>query len=136
MAEKTKKSTSEFEYDMLVIGCGPGGQKAAIQAAKLRKRVAIIDALDLLGGHCVNNSTIPSKSFKEAIAFLSGYRQRSIYGAGYRVKSKIEMSDLTYRCSRLISTEVEVIRDQLLRCLLYTSPSPRDKRQSRMPSSA
>ncbi len=110
-----KSSNSAYDYDMLVIGCGPGGQKAAIQAAKLRKRVAVIDSMDLVGGNCVNTSTIPSKSFKEAIAFLSGYRQRSIYGAGYRVKTKIEMSDLTYRCSRLIQTEVEVIRDQLLR---------------------
>lgn len=109
------QSAGKYEYDMLVIGSGPGGQKAAIQAAKLRKKVAIIDPVDLVGGYCVNNSTIPSKSFKEAIAFLSGYRQRTIYGAGYRVKSNIEMEDLTYRCSRLIQTEVEVIRDQLLR---------------------
>lgn len=107
--------TVKYDYDMLVIGSGPGGQKAAVQAAKLRKKVGIIDKMDLLGGNCVNNSTIPSKSFKEAIAFLSGYRQRSIYGASYRVKSNIEMSDLTFRCSQLIQMEVDVIRDQLLR---------------------
>lgn len=109
------KSSSKYEYDMLVIGSGPAGQKAAIQAAKLRKRVAIIDSREWVGGNCVINSTIPSKSFREAITFLSGYRQRTIYGAGYRVKSEIEMSDLTYRCSRLVQTEVDIIRDQLLR---------------------
>ena len=109
------KKNSAFDFDMIVIGSGPAGQKAAIQAAKLRKKVAIIDSRDLLGGNCVITSTIPSKSFREAITFLSGYRQRSIYGAGYRVKSEIEMSDLTYRCSRLVQTEVDIIRDQLLR---------------------
>jgi NAD(P) transhydrogenase len=93
-----------YDFDMLVIGSGPAGQKAAIQAARLHKRVAIIERMDLLGGYCANNTTIPSKSFKEAIASLSGYRQRSIYGANYRVKSEIQMSDLTFRCSQLVQT--------------------------------
>jgi NAD(P) transhydrogenase len=104
-----------YDYDLLVIGCGPAGQRAAVQAAKLRKKVAIIDQREQVGGVCVNSGTIPSKSFKEAVLFLSGYRQRSIYGAGYRVKSEIEMGDLTFRCNRMMQVEAEVIKDQLAR---------------------
>lgn len=105
----------KFRYDLLVIGCGPAGQRAAVQSAKIRKKVGIIDDRETLGGVCVNTGTIPSKSFKEAVVFLSGYRQRNIYGAGYRVKSEIEMDDLTFRCQRIMQSEVEVIRAQLSR---------------------
>ena len=66
-----------YDYDLLVIGCGPAGQRAAVQAAKIRKRVALVDRLEDEGGVCVNVGTIPSTSFKEAVVFLSGYRQRS-----------------------------------------------------------
>ncbi|RIL11845.1 MAG: Si-specific NAD(P)(+) transhydrogenase [Proteobacteria bacterium] len=104
-----------FEYDLIVIGCGPAGQRAAVQAAKIRKRVAIIDKREVVGGVCVNTGTIPSKSFKEAVVYLSGYRQRNIYGAGYRVKSDITMTDLTFRCNRIMQTEIEVIKAQLTR---------------------
>ncbi len=110
-----KQRSSDFEYDLIVLGCGPAGQRAAVQAAKIRKRVAIVDQRELVGGNCVNTGTIPSKSFKEAVLFLSGYRQRNIYGAGYRVKSQIEMSDLTFRCNRIMQTEIEIIRHQLSR---------------------
>ncbi len=106
---------TKYDYDLLVIGCGPAGQRAAVQAAKIRKKVAIIDRLDQLGGVCVNTGTIPSKSFKEAVLFLSGFRQRSIYGAGYRVKNEIEMDDLTFRCNRMMQLEAEVIKNQLSR---------------------
>ena len=111
----TGATAQAFDYDLLVIGCGPAGQKAAIQAAKLRKRVAIIDRREVVGGVCVNTGTIPSKSFKEAVLFLSGFRQRNIYGAGYRVKSDVQMSDLTFRCNRVMQLEIEVIKHQLHR---------------------
>ncbi|MCS6961020.1 MAG: Si-specific NAD(P)(+) transhydrogenase [Deltaproteobacteria bacterium] len=106
---------SRFDYDLVAIGCGPAGQKAALQSAKLRKRTAIVDEREVVGGICTNIGTIPSKSFREAVLYLSGFRQRAIYGAGYRVKSKIEMKDLTYRCAKIIASEVEVIRSQLAR---------------------
>ena len=112
---KKKSSDGHYDYDLLVIGCGPAGQKAAIQTAKIQKRVAVIDKREVVGGVCVNTGTIPSKSFKEAVVFLSGYRQRSIYGAGYRVKSDIEMSDLTFRCNRIMQIEIDVIHHQLRR---------------------
>ncbi len=109
------KKSNYYDYDMIVIGCGPAGQRAAIQAAKLRKKVAIIDRREVVGGVCVNTGTIPSKSFKEAVLFLSGFRQRNIYGAGYRVKTDIKMSDLTFRCNRVMQLEIEVIKNQLNR---------------------
>jgi NAD(P) transhydrogenase len=104
-----------FEYDLIVIGCGPAGQRAAVQAAKIRKRVAIIDRRQVVGGVCVNTGTIPSKSFKEAVLFLSGIRQRNIYGPAFRVKPDIKMSDLTFRCTRVMQTEIETIKAQLQR---------------------
>ena len=108
-------NSSAYDYDMIVIGSGPAGQRAAVQAAKLRKRVAIIDKREVVGGVCVNTGTIPSKSFKEAVLFLSGFRQRNMYGAGYRVKSDITMADLTFRCNRVMQLEIEVIKNQLNR---------------------
>ncbi len=108
-------NSSAYDYDMIVIGSGPAGQRAAVQAAKLRKRVAIIDKREVVGGVCVNTGTIPSKSFKEAALFLSGFRQRNMYGAGYRVKSDITMADLTFRCNRVMQLEIEVIKNQLNR---------------------
>ncbi len=110
-----ERSGSPYDYDLVVVGCGPAGQRAAVQAAKLRKKVAIVDKREVVGGVCVNTGTIPSKSFKEAVLYLSGFRQRSIYGAGYRVKDDIEMSDLTFRCNRIMLTEIEVIKNQLQR---------------------
>jgi NAD(P) transhydrogenase len=112
MGEQTADS---FDYDMIVIGCGPAGQRAAIQAAKLRKRVAIVDRREVVGGVCVNTGTIPSKSFKEAVVYLSGIRQRGLYGAGYRVKPDVSMGDLTFRCNRVMQLEIEVIKSQLNR---------------------
>lgn len=109
------ETAHNFDYDIIVIGCGPAGQRAAIQAAKLRKRVAIIDRREVVGGVCVNTGTIPSKSFKEAVLYLSGFRQRGLYGSGYRVKSDVSMADLTFRCNRIMQIEIEVIKSQLNR---------------------
>jgi NAD(P) transhydrogenase len=98
-----------------VIGSGPSGQKAAIQARKLGKKVAIVDPNPRVGGNCLHDGTIPSKSFREAIMHLSGYRERSHYGKAYAVKQNIEMRDLTDR-SGSIEVEIEqTIRSQLLR---------------------
>lgn len=106
---------NEFDYDVIVIGSGPSGQKAAIQAAKLRKRVAVIEADKTVGGVWSNTGTIPSKSFREAVMYLSGFRERSIYGSAYRVKSRITMTDLTYRIESIVRSENQVIEDQLSR---------------------
>ena len=109
------KKSNSYDYDLFVIGCGPAGQRAAVQAAKIRKRVVIVDQREVVGGVCVNTGTIPSKSFKEAALFLSGFRQRNMYGAGFRVKTDITMSDLTFRCNRIMQIEIETIKNQLQR---------------------
>ncbi|AYJ49546.1 Si-specific NAD(P)(+) transhydrogenase [Rhodococcus sp. P1Y] len=104
-----------MEYDLVVIGSGPGGQKAAIAAAKLGKRVAIVEKGKMLGGVCVNTGTIPSKTLREAVLYLTGMNQRELYGASYRVKANITPADLLARTSHVIGKEIEVVRSQLLR---------------------
>jgi NAD(P) transhydrogenase len=106
---------STQEYDMVVIGSGPGGQKAAIASAKLGKSVAMIERGDMLGGVCVNTGTIPSKTLREAVLYLTGMSQRELYGASYRVKEKITPADLLARTQHVITKEIDVVRNQLMR---------------------
>src|ERR1700724_3610804 len=103
------------EYDLVVIGSGPAGQKGAICAAKMRKKVAIIDRKKTIGGVCVHTGTIPSKTLREAVLYLSGFRQRTFYGRGYALKDRIAMSDLIFRAESVMAREVEVIKSQLRR---------------------
>ena len=104
-----------YDYDLVVIGSGPGGQKAAIAAAKLDRRVAVVERPDMLGGVCVNTGTIPSKTLREAILYLTGVDQREIYGQAYRVKDDITVADLTARTRHVVSRENDVVRSQLAR---------------------
>jgi NAD(P) transhydrogenase len=103
------------QYDLVVVGSGPAGQKAAICAAKMRKRVAIIERKRTIGGVCVHTGTIPSKTFREAILYLSGFRQRAFYGRGYALKDSISMQDLVFRSDMVMAREIEVIKAQLRR---------------------
>jgi NAD(P) transhydrogenase len=105
----------DFEYDLLVIGSGPAGQRAAIQSAKLNKRVGIVERKAVLGGVCINTGTIPSKTLREAVLHLSGYRERGLYGASYTVKQNITMDDLVFRTDHVIRHEIDVTRHQLIR---------------------
>src|SRR5688500_13036364 len=102
-------------YDMLVIGSGSVGQKAAIQAAKIGKKVGIVERTKVVGGICINSGTIPSKSLREAVLFLSGFRQRNLYGASYRVKKDITFEDLAMRCDHVVKAEQQIIQNQLMR---------------------
>jgi NAD(P) transhydrogenase len=102
-------------YDLLVIGTGPAGQKAAIQAAKLGKTVGIVERKRVVGGVCTNTGTIPSKSLREAVLYLSGFHQRNLYGSSYRVKQDITMDDLSFRANHVIKQEVEIIQNQMAR---------------------
>ena len=104
-----------YDFDVLAIGSGPGGQKAAIAAAKLERRVAIIERRDMIGGVCLNTGTIPSKTLREAILYLTGLDQREMYGASYRVKDEITIADLAARTSHVVSREMDVVRSQLAR---------------------
>ncbi len=103
------------DFDLLVIGSGPGGQKAAIAAAKLDKRVAIVERPEMLGGVCLNTGTIPSKTLREAVLYLTGLDQREMYGQNYRVKDDITIADLTARTRHVVSRENDVVRSQLTR---------------------
>ena len=102
-------------YDLIVIGSGPAGQRAAVAASKMNKRVAVVEARTVVGGVCINTGTIPSKTMREAVLHLSGYNYRSIYGINYRVKEKISMADLAFRVQAVIKTEVDVTEAQLSR---------------------
>jgi NAD(P) transhydrogenase len=103
-----------FDYELLVIGSGPAGQKAAIQAAKLGRRVAIVERRQL-GGVSVNRGTIPSKTLREAVIYLTGLSQRAVYGESYRVKDEITVDDLSLRTRQVVEREVDIVRNQLAR---------------------
>lgn len=102
-------------YDFIVIGSGPAGQRASIQAAKLGKRVALVERLPVIGGVALHSGTIPSKTLREAILYLTGWHQRGFYGRDYRVKDNITINDLHQRLDITISHEVDVIQEQLYR---------------------
>ena len=103
------------EVDLLVIGSGPAGQRAAIQGVKLGKEVVIVEKRRVVGGVCANVGTIPSKTFREAIIFFTGYRERNIYGRSFSIKEHITFDDLRQRVEHVVKHEVEVARDRLLR---------------------
>jgi NAD(P) transhydrogenase len=103
------------EYDLAVVGSGPGGHRAAIQAAKLRRRVAVVERPATMGGVSVNSGTIPSKTLREAILYLTGLEQRDIYGQAFRVKADLTYDDLRRRMEQVVDTERNVVRDQLQR---------------------
>src|SRR6202167_4350147 len=103
------------KYDLLVIGSGPSGQRAAVSAIKKGKHVALVEMRNVVGGVCINTGTIPSKTMREAVLHLSGYNYRSIYGMNYRVKEKITMADLAFRVQHVIKTEIDVTEAQLSR---------------------
>src|SRR3982751_4449973 len=103
------------DYDLVVIGSGPAGQRAAIQGAKSGKRVALIERREVIGGVCINTGTIPGKMMREAVLHLSGYNYQNIYGVSYRVKEKITMADLAFRVQHVIKTEIDVTQAQLNR---------------------
>ncbi len=102
------------DYELVVIGSGPAGQRAAVQAAKLGRRVALVERRQL-GGVSVNRGTIPSKTLREAIVYLTGLSQRDVYGESYRVKEEITPQDLALRTRRVIEREIDIVRNQLAR---------------------
>ena len=103
------------DYDLIVIGSGPAGHHAAIQGAKLGRRVAVVERQACVGGVCINTGTIPSKTLREAVLYLSGVHQRGFYGVSYRLKPHVTMQDLMLRCHHVIQREVDVYRAQFVR---------------------
>jgi NAD(P) transhydrogenase len=102
-------------YDLIVIGSGPGGRRAAVQAAKLKKSVLVVEKGHKVGGVCVHTGTIPSKTLRETVLNLSGWRERGFYGRAYRVKQDISAADLRRRLSITLEHEVEILEHQFAR---------------------
>jgi len=102
-------------YDLAVIGSGPAGQKASIAAAKLGKKVAVVDRPGQLGGVSLQSGTIPSKTLREGILYFTGFRQRSFYGRHHQLKEEISVGDLAFRVQTVRTRQGEVVRDQLRR---------------------
>ncbi|MFW8594022.1 Si-specific NAD(P)(+) transhydrogenase [Cribrihabitans neustonicus] len=104
-----------YDYDLIIIGSGPSGRAAAIQAGKLKRKVLVIDRKDRLGGVSVHTGTIPSKTLRETVLNLSGWRERSFYGRSYRVKDEIRADDLKARLHMTLDYEVDVLEHQFNR---------------------
>jgi NAD(P) transhydrogenase len=115
MTPASTPAEGPFDYDLLVLGSGPGGQKAAIAAAKLGRRAAVVERRAMVGGVCINTGTIPSKTLREAVVYLTGLNMRELYGQNYRVKDDITIADLLGRTQHVIGREIAVVRSQLAR---------------------
>ncbi len=103
------------EYDLIVIGSGPAGEKAAIEAARMRKTTAIVERNSVQGGVCIHTGTIPSKTLRETVLYISGLRQRSVYGLVGGVKAGVSIRELMYRKDQVIQQEVDVIQQNMAR---------------------
>ena len=105
----------QSSFDLVVIGSGPAGQKAALSGAKLGKRGAFGERGNFVGGVCIHTGTIPSKAMREAVLHLTAFNERAVYGNSYAVKQHITMGDLLYRSQYVVRSEVDVIRNQMSR---------------------
>jgi len=108
-------SHNSTKYDLVIIGSGPSGRAAAIQAGKLKKKVLVVDRKTRLGGVSVHTGTIPSKTLRETLLNLTGWNERSFYGRSYRVKEDIDAQDLSSRLHKTLGFEVDVIEHQFNR---------------------
>ncbi len=104
-----------YDYDMIVIGSGPAGRRAAVQAAKFGKSVLVVDKGRRIGGVSVHTGTIPSKTLRETVLNLTGWRERGFYGRAYRVKKDLGADDLMSRLSKTLDHEVDVLEHQFAR---------------------
>ncbi len=111
----TREGPLAHDYDIIVLGAGAAGQRAAITAAKADRRVLLVEKRGMVGGTCINTGTIPSKTLREAVLYLSGWRERAVYGASYAVKRHITMQDLLVRAEHVMRAEREVMEAQVYR---------------------
>src|SRR6201989_1903488 len=102
-------------YDFIVIGSGPAGRRAAIQAAKIGRSVLVVEKGRRVGGVSVHTGTIPSKTLRETVLNLTGWRERGFYGRAYRVKKDISIHDLMARLRMTLDHEVDVLEHQFAR---------------------
>lgn len=106
---------TDKHYDLVVIGSGPAGQKAAINAAKLGKRVAVIERDGMLGGVSVHSGTIPSKTVRDAVLYLTGFNERAFYGQQYRLREQINSEEIASRVRTIVACETSLVRSQFSR---------------------
>ena len=112
--EALSPTTAAYEYDLIVVGSGPAGEKAAIQAAKLDKRVAVIERGPLLGGACTHTATLPSKTLREAVLFIAGLEQRSFPGIQCAVKKhRMGVQDLLRYKTAVVQHQADATRRKL-----------------------
>ncbi|CEF42231.1 Si-specific NAD(P)(+) transhydrogenase [Acetobacter tropicalis] len=104
-----------YAYDLIVIGSGPSGRRAAVQASKFGKAVLVIERHQKIGGVSVHTGTIPSKTLRETVLNLTGWRERGIYGFSYRVKHHIDAQDLGRRLDKTLSDKIDVLEHQFSR---------------------
>jgi NAD(P) transhydrogenase len=107
--------SDRFDYDLVVIGAGPAGEKGAAQAAYFGKKVCVIERAPRPGGAAVNTGTIPSKTLRETALYFSGLRQRGLYGVDLRVKHDITISDFMFRERAVVETTWSLIDENLKR---------------------
>src|SRR3954452_2880972 len=122
-SDRPQRQETRFmvDYDMVVIGSGPSGRRAAVQSAKIGKSVLVVEKGRRVGGVSVHTGTIPSKTLRETVLNLSGWRERGFYGRSYRVKQDIAASDLMTRLQKTLDHEVEVLEHQFSRNLVRTA---------------
>jgi len=113
--EEQMKAKVKYDYDLLVIGSGPAGERAALQAAKLNRSVAIIERHDVIGGVMIHTGTLPSKTLRETVLYIADLKQRSIYGLRFEMQPRLNVKQLMHRKEHVIQKEMEVIQDQLSR---------------------
>ena len=105
--------TSQYDYDLIVIGSGPAGEKGAAQAAYFGKKVALIERAPHLGGAGINTGTVPSKTLRETALYFSGLRQRGLYGIDYSLKDNLTVGDFMYRKQIVVESEWGIIQRNL-----------------------
>src|SRR5271168_2778384 len=93
------------EFDLIVIGCGPAGEKAGAQAAYFGKRVAMIERAEFMGGSCINTGTVPSKTLRESALYFSGLKQRGLYGIDYSLKDNLTVHDFMHHEREVVDME-------------------------------
>jgi NAD(P) transhydrogenase len=101
------------DFDLVVIGCGPAGEKAAAQAAYFGKRVAVIEAAEFVGGSCINTGTVPSKTLRESALYFSGLKQRGVYGIDYSLKENLTIGDFMHHEREVVERERQRILKNL-----------------------
>src|ERR1700757_2491030 len=104
---------STENFDLIVIGCGPAGEKAGAQAAYFGKRVAVIEGSAYVGGSCINTGTVPSKTLRESALYFSGLKQRGLYGIDYSLKENLTINDFMHHEREVVEMERQRILKNL-----------------------